>query len=54
MPWKSRLEDSAEAARFIEVAPISEPERELICRHNAARLLRLPGEAAGPVSRVER
>jgi len=25
------LEDSLEAARFIEAAPISEPERELIC-----------------------
>ena len=35
------LEDSAEAARFIEAAPISEPDRELICWRNAARLLRL-------------
>jgi 2,3-dihydroxybenzoate decarboxylase len=35
------LEDSAEAARFIEAAPISEEQRELICWRNAARLLRL-------------
>jgi 2,3-dihydroxybenzoate decarboxylase len=35
------LEDSAEAAHFIEAAPISEQERELICWRNAARLLRL-------------
>lgn len=35
------LEDSAEAARFIEAAPISEADRELICWRNAARLLRL-------------
>jgi 2,3-dihydroxybenzoate decarboxylase len=35
------LEDSLEAARFIEAAPIGEPERELICWKNAARLLRL-------------
>ena len=34
------LEDSAEAARFIEAAPISEQDRELICWGNAARLLR--------------
>jgi 2,3-dihydroxybenzoate decarboxylase len=36
------LEDSAEAARFIEAAPISEQEREMICWRNAARLLGLP------------
>jgi 2,3-dihydroxybenzoate decarboxylase len=35
------LEDSAEAARFIEAAPISEQEREMICWRNAQRLLRL-------------
>jgi 2,3-dihydroxybenzoate decarboxylase len=35
------LEDSAEAARFIEAAPISEQDRELICWKNAALLLRL-------------
>jgi 2,3-dihydroxybenzoate decarboxylase len=35
------LEDSAEAARFIEAAPLSEHDRELICWRNAARLLRL-------------
>jgi len=35
------LEDSLDASRFIEAAPISEPERELICWKNAARLLRL-------------
>jgi len=35
------LEDSAEAARFIEAAPISEQDREMICWGNAARLLRL-------------
>jgi 2,3-dihydroxybenzoate decarboxylase len=35
------LEDSLEAARFIEAAPIGEPERELICWKNAERLLRL-------------
>jgi 2,3-dihydroxybenzoate decarboxylase len=35
------LEDSAEAARFIAAAPISEHERELICWRNAAKLLRL-------------
>jgi 2,3-dihydroxybenzoate decarboxylase len=35
------LEDSDEAARFIETAPISEQERELICWRNAAGLLRL-------------
>jgi 2,3-dihydroxybenzoate decarboxylase len=34
------LEDSAEAARFIEAAPISEQEREMICWRNAQRLLR--------------
>ena len=35
------LEDSAQAARFIEAAPISEREREMICWRNAARLLQL-------------
>lgn len=35
------LEDSMEAARFIEAAPVSERDRELICWRNAARLLRL-------------
>jgi 2,3-dihydroxybenzoate decarboxylase len=35
------LEDSMEAARFIEGAPISEEEREMICWRNAARLLGL-------------
>jgi 2,3-dihydroxybenzoate decarboxylase len=35
------LEDSLEAARFIEAAPIGEHERELVCWKNAARLLRL-------------
>jgi 2,3-dihydroxybenzoate decarboxylase len=35
------LEDSTEAARFIEAAPISEADREKICWRNAARLLRL-------------
>jgi 2,3-dihydroxybenzoate decarboxylase len=35
------LEESLEAARFIEAAPISEHERELVCWKNAARLLRL-------------
>jgi 2,3-dihydroxybenzoate decarboxylase len=34
------LEDSAEAARFIEAAPIGDQEREMICWGNAARLLR--------------
>jgi len=33
------MEDSVEAARFIETAPISETERELICWRNAARAL---------------
>jgi hypothetical protein len=33
--------DSLEAARFIEAAPIGEPERELICWKNAEGLLRL-------------
>jgi 2,3-dihydroxybenzoate decarboxylase len=37
------LEDSMEAARFIEGAPISEEEREMICWRNAARLLGLEG-----------
>ena len=35
------LEDSLEAARFIEAAPIGEHARELVCWKNAARLLRL-------------
>jgi len=35
------LEESLEAARFIEAAPISEHERALVCWKNAARLLRL-------------
>jgi 2,3-dihydroxybenzoate decarboxylase len=35
------MEDSVEAAHFIETAPISEQERELVCWRNAARLLRL-------------
>jgi len=35
------LEDSMEAARFIETAPITEQDREMICWRNAARLLRL-------------
>ena len=35
------LEDSAEAARFIETAPIGEQERAMICWRNAAQLLRL-------------
>ena len=33
------LEDSAEAAHFIETAPIGEQEREMICWRNAAQLL---------------
>ncbi len=39
------LEDGAQAARFIEAAPISEQEREMICFRNAARLLRLNAPA---------
>jgi 2,3-dihydroxybenzoate decarboxylase len=35
------LEDSQEAASFIETAPISELHREMICWRNAAHLLRL-------------
>ena len=35
------MEDSLEAARWIETAPIGEPEREMICWRNAAQLLRL-------------
>jgi 2,3-dihydroxybenzoate decarboxylase len=42
------LEDSAEAARFIETAPITERERELICWRNAARMLGLPGCIGDP------
>ena len=37
------LEDSMEAARFIDGAPIREQEREMICWRNAARLLRMEG-----------
>ena len=35
------LEDSDEAARFIETAPLSEAEREAVCFGNAQRLLKL-------------
>jgi 2,3-dihydroxybenzoate decarboxylase len=35
------LEDSDEAARFIETAPLSEAEREAVCFRNAERLLQL-------------
>ena len=35
------MEDSLEAARFIETAPISEQHREMVCWRNAAGLLRL-------------
>jgi 2,3-dihydroxybenzoate decarboxylase len=35
------LEDSDEAARFIETAPLSEAERSAVCFRNAERLLRL-------------
>jgi 2,3-dihydroxybenzoate decarboxylase len=35
------LEDSDEAARFIETAPLSEAEREAVCFRNAEHLLRL-------------
>jgi 2,3-dihydroxybenzoate decarboxylase len=35
------MEDSLESARWIETAPIGEPEREMICWRNAAQLLRL-------------
>jgi 2,3-dihydroxybenzoate decarboxylase len=35
------LEDSDEAARFIETAALSEAEREAVCFRNAERLLRL-------------
>jgi len=35
------LEDSDEAARFIETAPLSEIEREAVCFRNAERMLRL-------------
>jgi 2,3-dihydroxybenzoate decarboxylase len=37
------LEDSMEAARFIDGAPIREQEREMICWRNAARLLGMEG-----------
>jgi 2,3-dihydroxybenzoate decarboxylase len=42
------LEDSMEAARFIEAAPVSEQDRELICWRNAARLLRLETKPPHP------
>jgi 2,3-dihydroxybenzoate decarboxylase len=35
------LEDSEEAARFIETAPLREAEREAVCFRNAERVLRL-------------
>jgi 2,3-dihydroxybenzoate decarboxylase len=35
------LEDSNEAARFIETASLSEAGREAVCFRNAERLLRL-------------
>jgi 2,3-dihydroxybenzoate decarboxylase len=35
------MEDSLEAAHFIETAPISEQHREMVCWRNAAGLLRL-------------
>jgi len=35
------LEDSDEAARFIETAPLSEVEREAVCFRNAERVLGL-------------
>ena len=35
------LEDSDEAAEFIEAAPLSEAEREAVCFRNAERVLRL-------------
>ncbi|MGH7100218.1 MAG: amidohydrolase family protein [Stellaceae bacterium] len=35
------LEDSEEAAQFIETAPLSEAEREAVCFRNAERVLRL-------------
>ena len=35
------LEDSEEAARFIETAPLSEAEREAVCFRNAERVLKL-------------
>jgi len=35
------MEDSVEAARFIETAPIGEADREMICWKNAANLLGL-------------
>ena len=35
------LEDSDDAARFIEMAPLSEVEREAVCFRNAERMLRL-------------
>ncbi|HZS93306.1 MAG TPA: amidohydrolase family protein [Chloroflexota bacterium] len=35
------LEDSDEAARFIETAPLSEAEREAVCFRNAERVLKL-------------
>ena len=35
------LEDSDEAAQFIESAPLNEVEREAVCFRNAERVLRL-------------
>jgi len=35
------LEDSDEATRFIETAPLGEVEREAVCFRNAERVLRL-------------
>jgi 2,3-dihydroxybenzoate decarboxylase len=35
-------EDTESASRFIETAPLSDEEKRLICRDNAARLFKLP------------
>jgi predicted TIM-barrel fold metal-dependent hydrolase len=35
------LEDSDEAAQFIETAPLSEVERDAVCFRNAERVLTL-------------
>jgi 2,3-dihydroxybenzoate decarboxylase len=35
------MEDSVESAQFIDTAPISDAEREMVCWSNAARLLKL-------------
>jgi len=49
MTRKIALEDSDDAARFIETAPLSEVEREAICFRNAERVLRLGRpRTAGP------